>query len=97
MAIGLQPTSASINGIAGNLAVTLRNTCVSIITYNAYIQQLGRTGLTSLGFSGPDADNLLAVFARLSAYAVAYQGGAYTGPSFPHNFVADTVCLCAGS
>lgn len=96
MAIGAQPTSASLNGIAGNLAVTLRNTCASIISYNAYIQWLGRAGLTALGFSGTEADSLLAIFAKLSAYAVAYQGGAYAGPAFPHNFVSDTVCLCAG-
>ena len=96
MAIGNQPSMTTLNGIAGNLTVTLRNTMVGIQQYNSYIQFLGTGGLTALGFSTADATSMLAIFANLDAIITACTGGDYTGPPLPYDFLAEAVPLWGG-
>lgn len=97
MAIGNQPTMGTLNGIAGNLTVTLRNTMLSIQQYTDYIEGLGQPGLIALGFSSTDAALLLSIFANLNAIITACTGGAYTGPPLPHDFVSEAIPLWGGS
>lgn len=87
MAIGNQPTVASVNNTLTALTIQLRNVCDLIRMQNTPITNLGQTGLENLGgqgegFSSGDAAAVLAAFSYLSTVAGVYYGTATQSSEF---------------
>lgn len=96
MTAGFQPTVASINTQAGQIAVGTRNNIMQIVQFNAYIQSIGQQGLVDLGFASADATALLQIFSDMNTVAELCQGQTYTGPTLPHDFVDESLPLWGG-
>jgi hypothetical protein len=90
------PNFGIINAQAGQIVLDARNALQRILFFNDYVQNLGHDGLVTLGFSSDDANLMLAVYGNLAAVANMCLGAAYTGPSLPFNFLAQTIPLWAG-
>jgi hypothetical protein len=97
MAAGIQPTQAIINAQAGQLVLNCRNSLQQILFFNDYLNNLGQSGLIALGFSSGDATLLLDVYENMAAVASMCMGSAYTGPTLPFNFLAQTIPLWGGN
>lgn len=96
MTAGLQPSVSGINTAAGQIVLNARAALQQIIFFNDYLLFLGQEGLVTLGFDSTDATLLLAVFANLAAVANTCMGAAYTGPTLPFNFMAQSIPFWGG-
>ena len=96
MSIGVTPTVQGLNQQASQILLSLRQDMYAVMAYNAYIQQLGATGLQAIGFTSDDAANLLAVFGNVDAVRAMAMGVSYGGPDLPHDFMADCTPLWGG-
>lgn len=97
MTAGIQPTQQSLNQQAGQILLTLRNDMFAVMAFNAYIQNLGQSGLEALGFNSTDAEELLTVFSGVDAIRAMAMGAAYAGPTLPYDFLTACVPLTGGN
>jgi hypothetical protein len=79
MAVGAQPTVASLNANLTSAAQQLRNLMQSITNFTVPVQNLGTAGLTALGFSAADAATFLQLAGYLSTIAGCYYGTVQQG------------------
>ncbi len=96
MSAGIQPTQASINQQAGNLAVTLRDTMDAIKNFQAWIGAFGGHNalVSQLGFQLADAQTIESTFTNLDQLRQAYQGITTIPATF--NFEANSQALWGG-
>lgn len=97
MTAGNQPSQSSLNNLAGQYVLALRNDFENVINFNAYLNDIGAAGLVALGYSSNDAALMLAIFGNLASISDVYQGGAYSGPNLPFDFEAQTIPLWGGN
>jgi hypothetical protein len=97
MSIGVQPSQSTLNNLAGQYVLSLRNDFENAARFNDYLNNLGNPGLVALGFSSDDANLLLAIFGNIAAIATVYTGGEYTGPNLPFDFQSQTIPLWGGN
>lgn len=90
------PNLGFINQQAGQIALDTRANILKITWFNQYLQNLGHDNLVLLGFSSEDATQLLTVYSNMASVAKMCMGQAYTGPTLPFDFVAQTVPFWAG-
>lgn len=90
------PNFGLLNQQAGQIAIDFRDGCQRVINFNNYLQNLGKPALITLGFTSADADLLLAIYGNLSAVAMVCEGGNYTGPGLPFDFIAQTIPVWGG-
>jgi hypothetical protein len=97
MAAGNQPTAATINALAGQKAIGLRDAVYEAIRFNAYLTALGgQTFLVGLGMSSGDAAAMVAAYGNMASWAAVFPGGAYNGPALPFNFESNSTPLWGG-
>lgn len=82
MAVGQQPTQASINGALTQWALNLRNDCQGIGNFFEYVNGLGLAGLEALGFDSTDAQTVLTLVSYLNTVAEVYKGTATQASEF---------------
>lgn len=96
MTAGIQPTQAQINLQAGQIILAARNSLQAILFFYQYLSSIGHAGLMDLGFTDPDATELLTVYGNMSSVVNMCFGQPYAGPALPFNFLAQTVPLWGG-
>jgi hypothetical protein len=75
MPIGNSVTSSfALNSQAGQLAVTLRDTCHKILSLQAWVTQQGSTGLQAIGFTAADATAFITEVSYLNTVALIFTG-----------------------
>jgi hypothetical protein len=82
MAIGDQPTVASVNQALTSFSSGLRNLCQQIKDEQEEITDMGTAGLIALGFSSGDAANVVTMFNYMSTIAGVYFGTATQPATF---------------
>ena len=86
MAIGIQPTWASLNQQLTGFATSDRNTCRDILNWFATIQNLGVAGLQAMamdaGGTAQDGTNLFNAANYLQTHASVFFGLAAQTPAF---------------
>lgn len=99
MAIGIVPSLAQLNQLAGQNALAFRNATQAVVEFNSYIQGLGEAGLMAAPYSMAqvDADNLLSIYNNLAQVCQALLGNNYAGPALPFPFLGNAVPLLGGN
>lgn len=82
MPVGQQTTEAGINGNLTALALRLRDVCQDILYEQGYLNKLGMAGLQSLGFTSPEATQVLDDINHMGTVAQVYKGTATQTPVF---------------
>lgn len=98
MAIGIIPSLAQLNQLAGTNALNFRNATQAIVEFNSYVQGMGEAGLMAAPYSMTqvDADNMLSTYEALAQVCQALLGGVYSGPALPYPFLGNAVPLMGG-
>ena len=82
MPVGQQTTEAGVNGILTTLSLQLREVCQDILQQQAYLNKLGSSGLQALGFTSPEATQVLDDANHMGTVAQVYKGTATQGSLF---------------
>jgi len=79
MSVGNQPNQGNINGTLTQLALEWRELVNKTLQQQAYLNKLGTTGLTGLGFTSGDATTVLDDINHMATPAGCYKGTVQQG------------------
>lgn len=94
MAIGTPPNALGINQALTGMAIALRNQADAILQQQAYLNNLGTSGLQAIGFTATDAQAVLDAINHMATVAQVYRGTATQATLF--NFENSLLQLWGG-
>lgn len=90
------PNKGTLDGRIGQVSVELRESMRAVSDLYTTLTQIGATELQAIGYTADDVAALATTFGAIAALATAYQGGAYTGPALPYDFLHSTAAWWNG-
>ncbi|SRR6266487_2271749 len=79
MTVGTQTSQGAVNQSLTELAQGLRDLCNHILQQQGFLNKLGSTGLTGLGFTSGDAATVLDDINHMATVAGCYKGTVQQG------------------
>lgn len=81
MAVGNSPSTGLINSTLGSLAIQMRVLFEAVNDQFLYLENLGASGLETVGFDSSDASTVLTMISYMSTLAGCYYGTVQQGGS----------------
>lgn len=89
MAINV-PNKGLLDSRIGTVSVNLRESMRAVSDLFNNLTQIGPAGLEAIGYTTDDVALLASNFGAIAALATAYEGGSYSGPALPYDFLNST-------
>lgn len=84
------PNKGSLDSRIGQVTVSLRDSMRAVTDLWNELSTLGSAQLVTMGYTTEDVAALASALGAISALATAYEGGAYSGPALPFDFLNAT-------